>query len=68
MGNKFYKLLVLFQTNEIITRKRLLRVEGITEDLIDEAVTLRYLIEFDTNDIGDIRYIITDIGKQKRDS
>ena len=68
MGNKFYKLLVLFQTNEIITRKRLLRISGVTESLIDEAVTLHYLRKFDINDIGDIRYIITDIGQQKRDS
>ena len=68
MENKFYKLLVMFQTNEIITRKRLLRISGITESLINEAITLHYLREFDVNDIGDIRYIITDIGKQKRDS
>ena len=65
----YYKLLVMFHENEKITRKRLLRMEnqGIDEALIDSALELG-LIEADMNDINEIRYRITDKGKEIRDN
>lgn len=66
----YYKLLVMFNENEIITRKRLLRMEnqGINEVLIDSALELGLIEEADMNDINEIRYRITDKGKEIRDN
>ena len=66
----YYKLLVMFNENEKITRKRLLRMEnqGINEVLIYSALELGLIEEADMNDINEIRYRITDKGKEIRDN
>ena len=65
--NEFYKLLVMFQTGERVTRHRLLRISDISAVLIDKAVELGYIEIFSHTDDGDPIYIITPEGKQKRD-
>ena len=67
MENKYYKLLVHFQRNEKIMRKRLLRINGITEELIDTALEHEYIIVTTPTIDGDIRYMITENGIRKRD-
>ena len=66
--NEFYKLLVYFNRGEKITRSFLLRKTLITPDLIDMAVQLKYIVETTPSVDGDIRYVITDKGVQKRDN
>jgi DNA-binding MarR family transcriptional regulator len=62
---KYYRvLIIMFQSGEIIKRKRLLGLRDVTENLIDE-IEERGLIERTTpSDIGEIRYVITEKGKQ----
>lgn len=63
--NKFYKLLIMFQTGERVTRKRLLKI--VSSELIDEAQENGYIALL-KNDDGEIVYMITSKGKEKRDS
>ena len=49
--DKFYKLLVNFSFGEPITRKRLLRIQGVTSNLIQEALDNEYIIETSASDI-----------------
>ena len=65
--NEFYKLLVMFQKNERVTRSRLLRVPNITEDLLSQAESLGYIKECVPTVDGDVRYTITSKGIEKRD-
>ena len=65
--NEFYKILVMFQRGEKVTRSRLLRLNGVTEDLLDGCIGKGLLIEFDKTDLGDTRYIITEKGIDVRD-
>lgn len=66
--NVYYKLLVLFQRGEKCARNYLLGRPSITEQLVDEAVKLGYIQEVDKTDIGEIRYMITKAGINKRDN
>jgi len=66
--NRFYKILIMFQIGEKVTRNRLLRLNGVTEDLLDECVEQGLLIEVDKTDIGEIRYMITEKGRAVRDN
>lgn len=66
--NRFYRILVMFKRGELITRNRLLRLNGVTEDLLDECVEQGLLIEIDKTDIGEIRYMITEKGIAVRDN
>ena len=66
--NKFYKILVMFQIGEKVTRNRLLRLNGVAENLLDECVEQDLLIEVDNTDIGEIRYMITEKGIAVRDN
>ncbi len=63
--DEFYKLLVMFSFGEPITKNRLLRISGITEELIQKALEKGYIIETSKSDIGEIRYLITTIGQEK---
>ena len=67
MGNKYYKLLVMFQTGEKITRHRLLRLQSVTEQLIDEALDNGYIVITTPTSDNEERYVITELGKQIRD-
>jgi hypothetical protein len=66
--NKYYKLLVMFGKDDIITRKRLLASKLITEELIYEAEQNGYIIKVKPSDIGEVRYMITQSGIKKRDA
>ena len=68
MENKYYKILVMFQRGELVTRNRLLRLNGVTAELLDECVEQGLLLEVDKTDIGEIRYIITEKGIAVRDN
>lgn len=66
MGNNYYKILVLFGKNDIWSRKNLLsRIKD--EKLIETALSLGYIEQFDINDIGEPRYCITELGIKIRD-
>lgn len=62
--DKFYKLLVNFSFAEPITRKRLLQIQGLTSNLIQEALDNEYIIETSASDIGEVRYLITHKGQK----
>lgn len=66
--NKFYKILIMFKRGELVTRSRLLRLNGVTENLLNECVEQGLLIEVDKTDIGEIRYMITEKGIAVRDN
>ena len=66
--NEFYKILVMFQRGEKITRSRLLRLNGVTTELLDSCIEQSLLLEFDKTDLGDIRYVITEKGISIRDN
>ncbi|MBO5412064.1 MAG: hypothetical protein J6A38_03180 [Clostridia bacterium] len=67
MDNDWFKLLVLFGKNDIWTRKNLLhRLKD--EKLIDDALSSGYIEQYDTNDIGEPRYHITELGLKIRDN
>ena len=63
--DELYKLLINFSFGVPITRKRLLKIKGITPDLIQKALDDGCIIEISPSDIGEIRYVIT-IKGQKR--
>ena len=65
--NKYYKLLIFFHRNELLSRDYLMHRPGISEDLIDEAIELGFIKEIDRTDDGDCRYIITEAGIERRD-
>lgn len=66
--NKFYRILVMFHRGELITRKRLLMLNGVTEDLLNECINQGLITPFDTTDINEIRYVITEKGISVRDN
>lgn len=66
--NKFYKILVMFQRGEKITRSRLLRLNGVTTELLDSYIEQGLLMEIDKTDFGEIRYIIAEKGISIRDN
>ena len=66
--NKFYKVLVMFKIGEKVTRNRLLRLNGVTSELLDECVELDLLIAVDKTDMDEIRYMITEKGIAVRDN
>ena len=63
--DELYRLLINFSFGVPITRKRLLKIQGITPTLIQKALDDGYVIETSPSDIGEIRYLIT-IKGQKR--
>ena len=63
--NKYYKLLILFSEDTQNTRKRLLKI--IPPDILDEALSKKYIVQCGTTDIGDALYSITALGKKVRD-
>ncbi len=65
---KYYKLLIMFSREEKVTRKRLLKIQGIDEQLIDDASDLDLIRETDKSDINEERYVITNKGEQVRDN
>ena len=67
MGNTHYKLLVVFGANDIWTRKSLLRRLK-DENLIDDALSLGYIEQCGTTDIGEPQYRITNLGIQIRNN
>ena len=66
--NEYYKLLVQFQTGEKITYHRLLRLPGVTAELVNNAEKQGYIQRATPTDDGDVRYMITQKGKEKRDN
>lgn len=66
--NKFYRILVMFKRGDLITRNRLLKLYGVSIELLDECVKQGLLIEVDKTDIGEIRYMITEKGIAVRDN
>lgn len=58
----------MFQIGEKVTRNRLLRLNGVTAEFLDECVDQGLLIEIDKTDIGEIRYMITEKGIAVRDN
>lgn len=65
--NEFYKILVMFHSGEKITYTRLLKIAGVTEELISRAENLGYIQKTSPADDGEIRYVITKKGIEKRD-
>lgn len=66
--NEFYKILVMFHSGEKITHTRLLKIAGVTEELINRTEKLGYIQKTIPTDDGEIRYVITRNGIEKRDS
>ena len=64
---QYYKILIMFKRGEKITQKRLLKLNGVTTELLDECLKLGLLVETDKTDVGDIRYTITEKGMDVRD-
>lgn len=64
---RYYKILIMFRRGEKITKKRLLKLNGVTAELLDECLKLGLLVEADKTDVGDIRYTITEKGMDVRD-
>ena len=60
-----YKLLIMFTFGEPITKKRLLRLKGVTEKLIQKALDAGCIEETEPSDIGEIRYLITEEGQKR---
>ena len=61
-----YGLLAQFSAKTpALTRKSLVRM--FSEELVDEALRKGYIVAFDKTDIGEVRYIITDAGREARD-
>lgn len=65
--NEYYKLLIQFGTGTPVTRTRLLKLPMVTETLIDSAEANGYICRIKPTDVGEIRYVITESGKEKRD-
>ena len=65
MGNKFYRVLVLFASDDTISRQNLIHLVK-DEALVDEAIRKKYVTECGRTDIGDRRYRITELGKRVR--
>ena len=66
--NQFYRILVMFKRGELVTRNRLMILNWVTENLLDECVKQDLLIEVDKTDIGEIRYMISEKGIAVRDN
>ena len=66
--NEFYKLLVYFHEGEKITRASLLHKPFVTAELVTSALELKYIVETTSTEDGATRYMITELGKQKRDN
>lgn len=64
--DELYRLLVMFDVGKPVTRKRLLRVNGITAALIQKALDESCIIETKVGDDKEIGYLITDIGIKRR--
>ena len=65
--NEFYKILVMFHSGEKITHTRLLKIAGVTEELISRAEKFGYIQKTIPTDDDEIRYVITRSGIEKRD-
>ena len=65
--NEFYKILVMFHSGEKIPHTRLLKIAGVTEELISQTEKLGYIQKTIPTDDGEIRYVITRNGIEKRD-
>ncbi len=63
--DELYRLLVHFSSGVPITRNRLLRIRGITESLIEQAVNEGCIVETTPSDIGEVRYLITIKGQRR---
>lgn len=62
--DELYKLLINFSFEIPITKKRLLRIKGITTDLIQKALDEGYIVETTPSGIDEIRYLITAKGQK----
>lgn len=67
MENSWNPLLLLFGKNDIWTRKSLLHSVK-DEKIIDDALSLGYIMQLDINDIGEPRYCITELGIKIRNN
>lgn len=65
--NQFYKILIMFKRGEKVTKKRLLRLPGVTLELLNECIKQGLVWEIDKTDIEEPRYIITEKGIFLRD-
>lgn len=64
--NEFYSMLMQFTQGSECARKHLRK--NYSEELIDRALHEKYIEESRKNDIGEPIYIITTLGKEKRDN
>ena len=67
MNKSWNRVLLLFRKDDIWARTNLLRSVK-DEKLIDEAISMGYIEEYDINDIGDPRYRITELGVKIRNN
>lgn len=67
MNELWNRVLLLFGKDDIWTRTNLLRSVK-DEKLIDEAISMGYIEQYDINDIGDPRYRITELGAKIRNN
>ncbi|MBE6580186.1 MAG: hypothetical protein E7650_01050 [Ruminococcaceae bacterium] len=63
--DELYKLLINFSFGVPVTRKRLLKIQGITPVLIQKALDGGCIIETTPSDTGEIRYLITVKGQKR---
>ena len=67
MVNNWFKYLVFFSDGSIWSKKNLLH-RWKSEEILLEAIKLRYIEQCGTTDIGDPQYRITELGKKFRDN
>lgn len=65
MGNLFYGMLVQFSQGSDVSRSHLRR--RYTDEMIDEAIRLGYIVEVRRHEDGDPVYRITNKGRSARD-
>ncbi len=63
--NKYFKILIQFKEGECLTRYWL--VDRFGEQLVDEVIKNKYIIEVDKSQFDEPRYIITKLGLEVRD-
>ena len=63
--DELYKVLINFTSGKPVTRKRLLRIQDVTAELIQKALDEGCIIETSPSDIGEARYLMTLKGQSR---
>ena len=66
MNNTYHWILYMVSAGGQSVSRHFLITKGFSEELIDDCIEKRYIIEVGENTLGEPLYIITDAGRAKR--